>query len=66
MILLLTKKKGGGRGSDLPVFQGGQDFRDGFVGYVSADGIFDLELLLLLVESPADDVEVDGLNDKIL
>jgi len=48
------------------VFQGGQNFRDGFVGYVSADGIFDLELLLLLVESPADDVEVDGLNDKIL
>ena len=56
----------GGRASYSPVFQGGQDFRDGFVGYVSANGIFDLESLLLLVESPADDVEVDGLNNKIL
>jgi len=48
------------------VLQGSQNSPDGFVGHVSADGIFDLELLLLLVKSPADDVEIDGLNDEIL
>jgi len=50
----------------LPVLQGRQNSRDSFVWHVSADGIFDLELLLLLVESPADDVKINGLNDKIL
>ena len=50
----------------LPVLQGSQNFRDDLVGNVSADSVFDFELLLLLVESPADDVEIDGLNDEIL
>jgi hypothetical protein len=36
------------------------------VGHISSDGVFDLELLFLLVESPADDVEINGFNDKIL
>jgi hypothetical protein len=36
------------------------------VGNVPADGILDLELLLLLVESTADDVEIDGLDDEVL
>jgi len=48
------------------VLQGGQDFRDGFVGRIPSDGIFYLEVLLLLVQSPADDVEIDGLNDEVL
>jgi hypothetical protein len=48
------------------LFQGVQNFPNGFVGNVSTDGIFDFELLLLLVEPPANDVEIDGLNDKIL
>jgi hypothetical protein len=48
------------------VLQGSQDSRDSFVWHISAYGIFDLELLLLLVQSPADDVKIDGLNDKIL
>lgn len=50
----------------LPVLQGGQNSPDIFVGHVSADGIFDLELLLLLVESPADDVKINGLDNKVL
>lgn len=48
------------------MLQGGQNSRDSFVWYVPANGIFDLELLLLLVEPPTDDVEINGLNDKIL
>jgi len=31
-----------------------------------SDGIFYLEVLLLLVQSPADDVEIDGLDDEVL
>lgn len=50
----------------LPVFQGIQNSRNGFVRHVPADGILDFELLLLLVESPADDVKIYGFNDKIL
>jgi hypothetical protein len=67
-----TKKKEAAAGKEyfgiryLPVLQGVQNFPNGFVGNVSTDGIFDFKLLLLLVESPADDVEIDGLNDKIL
>jgi hypothetical protein len=53
-------------GSHSPVFQAGQNTRDGLVGHVPSDGIFDLELLLLLVESTANDVEIDGLNDEVL
>ncbi len=48
------------------MFQGSQNSRNCFVGHISSDGVFDLELLLLLVESPADDVEIDGFNNKIL
>ena len=48
------------------MLQGGQNSPDSFVWHVSADGIFDFELLLLLVESPADDVKISGLNGKIL
>ena len=50
----------------LPLLQGGQNARDGFVGHISSDRVFDLELLFLLVESPADDVEINCFNDKIL
>ena len=48
------------------MFQAGQNTRDGLVGHVPSDGIFDLELLLFLVESTADDVKIDGLNDEVL
>ena len=48
------------------MLQGSQNSCDSIGWHVSADGIFDLELLLLLVESPADDVKINGLNDKIL
>ena len=41
---------------NLPLLQGSQNSRDGFVGHIPSDGVFDLELLLLLVESPPDDV----------
>lgn len=54
------------KGATLPLLQGIQNSRDGFVGHISSDGVFDLELLLLLVESPADDVKIDGFNNKIL
>jgi hypothetical protein len=48
------------------VLQASQNVCNGFVGHVPSDGIFDLELLLLLVESTADDVKIDGLNDEVL
>ena len=49
----------------LPLLQRSQDSCDCFVGHIPSDGVFDLELLLLLVESPADDVEIDGFNNEI-
>jgi hypothetical protein len=49
-----------------PVLQAGQNFHDGFVRHVSSDGVFDFELLFLLVQSPADDVEIYGLDDEVL
>jgi len=50
----------------LPLLQGSKDSGDCFVGHIPSNCVFDLELLLLLIESPADDVEIDGFNDKIL
>jgi hypothetical protein len=49
-----------------PVLQGRQNLRDGFRGHISSDRVFNLELLFLLVQFTADDVEIDGINDEIL
>lgn len=64
--MIRQRKEGSSQEHHLPMLQGSQNSRDDFVGYVSSNGVFDLELLLLLVESPADNVKIDGLNNKIL
>jgi hypothetical protein len=53
------------READVPVLQARQNIRNGPLGHVPSDGINNLELLLLLVKSAADDVKIDGLNDEI-
>jgi hypothetical protein len=61
----MSKRKAVEKILHLPLLQGSQNSRDCFVGHIPSDCVFYFELLLLLVESPADDVEIDGFNNKI-
>ena len=58
--------RGRGRGRGCrPVFERVQERADPVRLDVAAHGVLDLELLLLLVELAAEEVEVDGVDDEV-